>query len=76
MLQRDFWPCPFCDEGVIEVLVRPMTYSAKRSRSAAAGSKITWTRIKEEVVILTEKCPKCSKPREDIKKKWRKEGII
>lgn len=76
MLQQDYWPCPFCNKGTIEVLIRPSVLSAKRSRSAAAGSKISWKRTKEEIVILTEKCSNCGKSREEIEKKWREEGII
>ena len=76
MLQRDYWPCPFCDKGIIEVLVKPPTYYAKRSRSAAAGSKTTWYRSKQEVIVVSEKCPKCGKSKEEIEKKWREEGIL
>ena len=75
-LQRDYWPCPFCDKGIIEVLIRPSTWSAKRSKGGKAGIKTTWSRTKEEVVVLTQKCPVCGKSREEIEKKWREEGII
>lgn len=75
-VQKDYWPCPFCDKGIIEVLVRPSTLSAKRSRSAAAGSKTSWHRTREEIVILSEKCPNCGKSEEEIEKKWKEEGII
>ena len=75
-LQRAYWSCPFCDKGVIEVLVRPSTWSAKRSKGSKADVKITWSRTKEEVVVLTEECPICGKSREEIEKKWREDGII
>jgi hypothetical protein len=75
-LQRAYWPCPFCDKGVIEVLIRPSIWSAKRSKGGKAGVKTTWSRSKEEVVVLTSECQACGKSKEEIEKKWREDGII
>ena len=75
-IQRDYWPCPFCDKGIIEVIVRPPMLQARRSRSAAAGTKTKWYKSREEVVIVSKECPVCHKTREEIEKKWKEEGII
>ena len=75
-IQRDYWACPFCYKGIIEVIVRPTTYTAKRSKGGKAGMKTTWSKSKGEVVVLTKKCPVCGKTREEIEKKWREEGIL
>ena len=74
-LQKEYWTCPFCGEGQIEVLIRPTTYSVKRS-AVRGGRKTSFHKVKEEVVILTEKCPVCGKSAEAIRKKWREEGIL
>ena len=75
MLQRDYWSCPFCDKGIIEILIRPSVLSAKRA-ACRAGRSTSWHRTKEEIVILTKSCPNCGKSKEEIEKKWREEGII
>ena len=75
-LPKEYWPCPFCGKYVIEVIVRPPVLQAKRSRSAAAGSKTTWRKAKEEVLILVEKCPNCGKSEKEIYRKWKEEGLI
>ena len=74
-LQREYWTCPFCNEGQIEVLIRPPAYSVKRS-AVRGGRKTTFRKVREEIVILTEKCPVCGKSREAIRKKWKEEGIL
>jgi hypothetical protein len=70
ILQREGWVCPFCEKGIIEVLVKPSFYSIKKSWSAAAGSKSKRVRHREEIVILTEKCPVCGKSAKEIKQEW------
>ena len=72
MLQQDYWPCPFCGKGIIEVLIRPSVLSAKRT-ACRAGKSTSLRRTKEEVVVLTEKCSNCGKSKEEIEKKWREE---
>jgi len=42
--QKLIYPCPFCDEVTPEVIYRPSYKTAKRSQSAAAGSKTSWRR--------------------------------
>ena len=69
-IQKEYWPCPFCDKGIIEVLVRPSVYTIKKSWSAAAGSKSKRVKSREEVIIITEKCPVCGKSAKEIKKEW------
>jgi len=75
VLQCDYWPCPFCDKGIIEVLIRPPVLSAKRT-ACRAGRSTSWHRMREEVVILSDKCPQCGKSKEEIEKKWRDDGFI
>jgi hypothetical protein len=75
MLQRDYWPCPFCDKGIIEILTRPPTFSLKRVKSGKGRATIP-RKSKEEIVILTSKCSNCGRSKEEIEKKWREEGII
>jgi len=74
-VQKEYWECPFCHEGQIEVLIRPTVYSMKRS-AVRGGRKVSFHRVREEIVVLSESCPVCGKSREEIEKKWREEGII
>jgi len=74
-IQKEYWTCPFCGEGQIEVLIRPAVYSMKRS-AVRGGRKVTFHRVREEIVILSEKCPVCGKSAKEIEKKWKEEGII
>jgi hypothetical protein len=75
MLQKDCWPCPFCEKGIIEVLIRPLTFSLKRVKSGKGKSTIP-RRIKEEIIILTTQCPNCGKSKEEIRRMWREQQII
>jgi len=50
MLQRDYWPCPFCDKGAIEVLIRPSVLSTKRT-ACRAGRNTSIHRTKEETLF-------------------------
>jgi len=75
MLERQYWPCPFCEEGQIEVVIRPRTVCAKRT-ALRGGKKISFHKVREEIVILSEKCNVCGKTAEQIEKKWKKEGVL
>jgi len=74
-IQKETWECPFCGAESIEVMIRPSTYVAKRS-AVRGGRKISYHKVREEIVILTENCPNCGKKREEIEKKWKEEQII
>jgi len=74
-LNYDYWPCPFCGKGSIEVMIKPSTFSAKRT-ACRAGRSTKMTRTREESFIVSEKCPACGKTDVDIEKKWREEGLI
>jgi hypothetical protein len=74
-LQRDYIECPFCKKEVIELLIKPSVLSAKRT-ACRAGRSTSWHRSKEEVIVLTSKCPSCGKSREEIEKKLREEGFL
>ncbi|MEM3368469.1 MAG: hypothetical protein QW193_04335 [Nitrososphaerales archaeon] len=69
--QKLIYPCPFCDKETLEVLYRPSFKAAKRSQSAAAGSKTTWRRVDEGITLLLEKCPSCGKTAREIERKWK-----
>jgi DNA-directed RNA polymerase subunit RPC12/RpoP len=68
--QKLIYPCPFCGKETLEVLWWPSHKAAKRSSSAAAGSKITWRRMPEGFVLLSEKCSNCGKTAKEIEKEW------
>jgi len=74
MLNKDYWTCPFCDKGIIEVLVRPSSYKHQRTYGAGKGS--IFEKVSSQVVLLTEECSSCHKKSEQIEKKWREENII
>ncbi|MEM2550208.1 MAG: hypothetical protein QW689_07330 [Nitrososphaerota archaeon] len=38
-LSKLIYPCPFCNKETLEAIYRPSYKAAKRSQSAAAGSK-------------------------------------
>jgi MoaA/NifB/PqqE/SkfB family radical SAM enzyme len=59
--QKLIYPCAFCDKETLGVIYRPSYKAAKRSQSAAAGSKITWRRVGEGIILLSEKCSNCGK---------------
>jgi len=69
--QKLLYPCPFCDKETIEVILRPSYKAAKSSQSAAAGSKTTWRRIDEEIILLSDECSNCGKTAREIERKWR-----
>lgn len=73
-LQEENYPCPFCDKGIIEVLVRRASY--KYRRTYGAGKSSILKRIGEKVVVTTEKCSECGKGAEEIEKKWVEQGVI
>ena len=75
MFYKDYWPCPFCENGMIEVVVRPATFSAKRT-AVRGGRKTNLVKVKEEVAIVVEECPACHKKAKQIERMWRKQGII
>ena len=70
-LKTEYWSCPFCDKGKIEVMVRPASYSIRRSYGAGKGSIPQLT--KEESTIVSEKCPNCGKIKKEIIRAY-KEG--
>jgi hypothetical protein len=67
--QKIFYPCPLCDQETLEVLWRPGHKEGKRSQSVADGSKITFRREQEGLVLLSEKCSKCGKTKKEIEEK-------
>jgi len=69
--QKLIYPCPFCDEETLEVIYRPSYKTARKSQSAAAGSKTTWRRVDEEITLLSEKCSNCGRSAREIEKKWK-----
>lgn len=73
-LSHDYWPCPFCDKGIIEVLIRPKFYIHTRTYCGSKGS--IFKRMKEMVIVTTEKCPNCGELAKKIEKEWREEGLI
>lgn len=74
MLNKDYWLCPFCDKGTIEVLIRPSSYRHQRTYGAGKGS--IFKRVSQDVTILTEQCSNCSKNSEEIEKEFRRKNII
>ncbi|MEM3833320.1 MAG: hypothetical protein QW128_07010 [Thermoprotei archaeon] len=68
--QKLIYPCPFRDKETLEVIYRPSYKAAKRSRSAA-GSKTTWRRVEEGIILLSEKCSNCRKTAREIERKWK-----
>jgi hypothetical protein len=76
MLERDYWPCPFCENGIIEVLIRPASYKIHKVITGKGGRGNIRRNVKEEVVILSEKCNICGKTREEIESCLKKEGVI
>jgi len=42
--------------------------TAKRSQRAMAGSKTTWRRVPEGIILQSEKCSNCGKTAKEIKK--------
>jgi len=64
--QKLIYPCPFCDKEILEVIYRPSYKAAKRSQSAAAGSKTTWRRVGEGIILLSEKCSNCGRTAKEI----------
>ena len=66
--------CPFCEQEVLEIIWWPSHTAAHKSQSAAAGSKVTWSKKAEGHVLISEKCPNCGKTKEEIEKAW-KEGF-
>jgi sarcosine oxidase delta subunit len=69
--QKLIYPCPFCDKETLEVIYRPDYKAAKRSQSAAAGSKTSWRRVGEGIILLSEKCPNCGRTAKEIERKWK-----
>ena len=74
--QKLIYPCPFCNEETLEVLWWPSHKAIKRTRSAAGGSKTTWKRMPEGLVLLSEKCSNCGATAKEINKKWKELGWI
>ena len=68
--QKLIYPCPFCDQETLEVLWWPSHKAARKSRSAG-GSKTTWKRVPEGLVLLSEKCSNCRKIAKEIERKWK-----
>jgi len=56
-------------QGNPEVIYRPGYRAAKRSQSAAAGSKTTWRRVGEGIILLSEKCSNCGRTAKEIERK-------
>lgn len=75
MLQRDYWQCPFCEKGMIEILLRPATFSFKKVKSGKGKATIS-RKIKEEIMILTAQCSVCGKTADEIRRKWKEQGVI
>jgi sarcosine oxidase delta subunit len=71
--QKIIYPCPFCDQETLEVLWWPGHKAAKRSQSAAAGSKTTFHKEDEGLVLLSEKCSNCGKTKKEIEGRWKGE---
>jgi hypothetical protein len=69
--QKLIYPCPFCDKETLEVIYRPSYKAAKRSLSAAAGSKTSWRRVGEGIILLSEKCSNCGRTAKEIERKWK-----
>ena len=74
-LDRDWWPCPFCDKGNIEVMIKSSVFSAKRT-SCRAGRGTTMRKTKSQSFVVSDKCPVCGKTDEEIEKKWREDGLF
>lgn len=75
MLDYEYWPCPFCGKGTIELMVKKGAFSAKRT-ACRAGRGVTMRRSKSESVVVSDACPNCGKKDEEMEKKWREEGLI
>jgi len=76
MLEKDYWYCPFCEKGTIEVLIRPSSYRFHRVITGKGGRGTIKRSVKEEIVILSERCNVCGKTREEIEKLLRKKHVI
>jgi len=50
-LERDYWPCPFCDKGMLEVLIRPRTVRIKKAYGGYRSGKSMGRAVREESVI-------------------------
>jgi len=74
-LERDYWPCPFCGKGTIEVMIKPSVMSAHRT-ACRAGRGTSLRRTKSESFIVSDACTVCGKTDEEIEKKWGEEGLI
>ena len=59
--------CPFCHKGRIGAFYRPSYLKASSSRSASAGSKVTYHREPEKYEI-SGGCDKCGAKKKDIQK--------
>jgi len=75
-LERDYWPCPFCDKGVIEILMRPTSYRFKKSTGGKGGRATVKRKVNQEIIIVSQSCPVCNKTNEEIEKKLREDGMI
>jgi len=73
MLQRDYWLCPFCDEGTIEILIRLSIYSLKRVKNGRYGYHSQ--KLKKEIIILTQNCPNCANQKKRLKRNGERKEI-
>lgn len=63
--------CPFCEKEVLEILWWPSHKATTISRSAVAKST-TFRKKPEGHVLLSKKCPNCSKTAKEIENAWKK----
>ena len=68
------WDCPFCGKNVLTCKYIPRTL--RPYKTSWGGSKPGYKRSMEQLIIQFEECPNCKKSVEEIKKKWREEGIL
>jgi hypothetical protein len=40
-------------------------------QSATAGSKTSWRRVGEGIILLSEKCSNCGRTAKEIERKWK-----
>ena len=76
LLDRDYWPCPFCDKGVIEVLVRPKSYRLSKQTGGKGGRATVKRKVESQTIVLSQSCSVCGKTNEEINKKFRDDGVL
>lgn len=75
-LQRDYWPCPFCDKGIIELLVRPTTYVSSKQSGGKGGRATVKRKVESQTVVISQTCSVCGKTNEEITKKLKEDESI